>query len=77
MPDLSIPLPKEKSHLFWDEGKLEAGVVEVLLPEPPLAQVDDFWVVLYPVVKCPGIKIVGPCLRRFSHLATPSKVTSS
>ena len=57
----------QNPHLFWDEGKFEAGVSEVLLPEPPLAQVDNFWVVLYVVVKCPGTKIVGPWLRRSSH----------
>ena len=67
----------QKPHLFWDEGKLEAGVSEVLFPEPLLAEVDNLWVVLYVVVKCPGTETVAPCFRRSSHLATPSKVTSS
>ena len=44
--------------MFWDEGKLEAGVGEVLFPEPPFAEVDNFWVVLYFNVKCPGTEMV-------------------
>ena len=53
-----ISFSVSKPYLFWDESKLEAGVSEVLLPEPLLAEVDNFWVVLYVVVKCPGTKMV-------------------